>query len=477
MPTLQQRVLNYIRSRSLMRAGDRVAVAVSGGADSVGLLRLLLELREESGIVLSVTHFHHGIRGADADADEAFVVELAESLGLQLHLGRGHARERAKEQKVSLETAAREMRRGFFAGLLEEGCVNHIATAHTLDDQAETVLMKTLRGAGTRGLSGIFPEQRLGKGSIVRPLLEIRREAVREYLRCVGQLWREDASNNDVSFTRNRVRSRVFPILRKEINPSVDLSLSHLAEIARAEEEYWQEQLSRVLPLVILPGQPARGGGRKQTSARTLSLDLSKLKQQPVALRRRLLRAAAEQLGCHLDFDHVQGIFDLLEQRSVRGASSKTVELASGWRALLLFRELRLERTSAHTTASTYQHRLPVPGEVHVFELGTTIRVRIGEQNGSQKKAAYNRAHSIRLSQISELVVRNWRAGDRFQPALHNSEKRVKELLYTLHLSPEEKLRWPVVADGERVLWVRGIEAAELLTEDGQQLWIDELNE
>jgi tRNA(Ile)-lysidine synthase len=475
--TLQQRVSSYVRSRSLLHAGDRVAVAVSGGADSVGLLRLVLELRDELGIVVSVAHFHHGIRGAEADADEAFVVALSESLGLQLYLDRGDARQRSKDKKISLETAARELRHQFFTKLLDGGVVDRIATAHTLDDQAETVLMKTLRGAGTRGLSGIFPEQRLAQGSIVRPLLEVRREEVRDYLRSTCQSWREDATNADVSFTRNRMRARVLPMLRADVNPSVDLSLSHLAEIARAEEEYWQEELKKALPLVVVAGEPARGGGRKQTSAETIALDLHKLEQQPLAMRRRLLRAAAEQLGCHLDFEHVQSIFDLLSERSTRGAHSRTIELASGWRARLLFRELRLERRLGEQAPLNYRHRLPVPGEVHVSELGTTIRARVGDENGSEKKAAYNRAHSIRLPQVSELIVRNWRAGDRFQPALHKSEKRLKELLYTLHLSPGEKQIWPVVAAGDRVLWVRGIEAPELLTEDGQRLWIEEASE
>jgi len=475
-PTLQQRVSNYIRSRSLMRAGDRVAVAVSGGADSVGLLRLLLELADELGIVISVAHFHHGIRGAEADADEAFVISLCECLRLQLHFGRGDALQHSTQQKISLETAAREIRQKFFVKLLDERTAGRIATAHTLDDQAETVLMKTLRGAGTRGLSGIFPEQRLAQGSIVRPLLETRRKELREYLRAIGQSWREDTSNADASFTRNRVRARVLPVLRDEVNPAVDLSLAHLAEIARAEEEYWQEQLNQLLPLVVLPGQPARGGGRKETSAVTISLDLGKLQQQPHAVQRRLVRESAERLGCHLDFEHVQSIFDLLAQRASGGASTKTVEFPDGWRARLLFRELRFERASAQKGAG-YQLSLSVPGEVGILELGIRIRARIGDENCRGTAASYNRSHSIQLSQTSDLMVRNWRPGDRFQPALHTSEKRLKELLYGLHLSPEEKQLWPVVTAGDRVLWVRGLQAPEVLTEDGQRLWIEELNE
>ena len=456
-----------------MHAGDRVAVAVSGGADSVGLLRILLELREELGIVLSVAHFHHGIRGAEADADEKFVAELASTFGVEFQVDRGKARAYAAQKKVSLETAARQLRRGFFESLLHEN-IKRIATAHTLDDQAETVLMKVTRGAGTRGTAGIFPEQRLGAGAIVRPLLGIRREEIRAYLRGLEQPWREDVTNADLTITRNRVRARVLPLLRGELNPAVDTSLAHLAEISRAEEEYWTEQIKRLLPLVCKPGEPARGGGRRQTSAGTIALDLQALRQQGLAVQRRLLRASAEQIGCSLDFEHVQAILDLISRRQARGVEAKTVKIADGWNARLLFRELRLERSGPELVGKDYEYPLPVPGESLIPELGATIRARICGDNDSASSAAYNRAHAFELSSGLALRVRNWRAGDRFRPARHTSERRVKELLYPLHLSAEQKRVWPVVVAGERIVWVRGIEAPALLASTGQQIVIEE---
>jgi tRNA(Ile)-lysidine synthase len=457
-----------------MRVGERVAIAVSAGADSVALLRVMLELRAELGIVLCVAHFHHGIRGDAADGDAAFVAELAGAYDLEFYLDRGEALDCSRVKKISLETAAREMRREFFAKLLQEKKIARIATAHTLDDQAETVLMKLLRGAGTRGIAGIFPEQRLPGGSIVRPLLEVHRTELREYLRGLKQAWREDESNADVAFTRNRVRSRVLPMLRDEVNPSVDLALAHHAEVARCEEEYWSEQIKRVLPLVCAPGEPARGGGRKQTSTGSVSLDLQKFQQQPAAIQRRLLRAAGEQAGVQLDFDHVRAIEELLAERSARGVRSGVVELADGCRARLLFRELRLERAASTAKVADYRYAFRAPGEIRVPELETTIRACISEGNGSVANPEYNRAHSIQLSAFSELVLRNWHAGDRFQPALHSSEKRVKELLYPLHLSAEEKRLWPVVTAGTRIVWVRGIDAPEVRTASGERLWIEE---
>jgi len=457
-----------------MRAGERVAAAMSGGADSVALLRILLHLRSDLGIVISVAHFHHGIRGADADTDETFVRDLARAHDLEVHSGRGEARAHAAKQQISLETAARQLRAKFFLELLEQKKADRVATAHTMDDQAETVLMKVARGAGTRGLSGIFPEHHLATGSIVRPLLEVRREELREYLQALGQQWREDNTNADFIFTRNRVRARVLPVLRADLNPSIELALAHVAEIARGEEQYWNDQVTRLLPLLVVSGQPARGGGRKQTRSRGISVEIEKLRQQPLALKRRLLRAAAEQLGFAMDFEHVQAVLDLIDQRARRGAESKTVECGDRWRVRLLFRELRFEEAASQNSTARYELQLPVPGEIRVPGLGTTIRARICEGNETGENASYNRAHSVRLPAFSELVVRNWRAGDRFQPARHTSEKRVKELLYAFHLSPEEKQLWPVVIAGERIVWVRSIESPELRTHTGERLSIEE---
>lgn len=502
MPSLVERVRDAIRRRDLLRPGQRVAVAVSAGADSVALLRLLLALREELGLVLSVAHFHHGIRGSEADADRDFVFALAKRHELELCAKAGDAPAGASSRNVSLETAARDLRYAFFSELLGNGAppesamprgrdaaccvsasrlrsfaasqlVDHVATAHTLDDQAETVLMKVARGAGTRGLAGIFPEQKLQRGSIVRPLLEFRREELRSYLRELGQDWREDSSNADLSFTRNRVRARALPQLKADLNPSIETAFAHLSAIAHAEEEYWNRQIARILPQVTSTGVPARGGGRKQTREPSISFEVEKLQQQPLAVQRRLLRAAAESLGCNLDFEHVEGIRELMNAK----AHGKKLDIAGAWRAHRLFRELRIEKLPKAVSASMpYEYKFGIPGTVRIVELGTTIRARISEVNGRDQDAAYNRAHSIKLPAIEEIAVRSWRPGDRFRPARSESEKRVKELLYPLHLAKEEKALWPVLTVGEQIVWIRGIDSPEIWLEaTGKRLLIEEI--
>src|SRR5271166_3503231 len=248
--SVRSKVLRYIRERRLMRAGDRVAVAVSGGADSVALLRVLLELRSELGIVLSVAHFNHRLRGAESEADEAFVAELARQHDLEIFSGCGDVREHALTSKLSMEAAARELRYRWLTSLAESHKPNDIATAHTLDDQAETVLLKFLRGAGSRGLAGIYPEMFRGaqeKIPFVRPQLCVTREEVEGYLTSLGQSWREDETNRDHRFARNRVRHELLPLLEREYNPNIRQLLSGAAELSRAEEEYWQALVEREL--------------------------------------------------------------------------------------------------------------------------------------------------------------------------------------------------------------------------------------
>ena len=179
--TVLERLLQFAAEHELLRPGDRVAVAVSGGADSVALLRLLLDARSEFGVVLSVTHFNHKIRGHEADEDEAFVRALAEKHDLAFHAGSADTPQFAREHHLGLEAAARQLRHEFFRELIRENKASKVATAHTLDDQAETVLLRLMRGAGTKGLAGIYPDIKvMGKtGSIVRPLLGVRRAELR----------------------------------------------------------------------------------------------------------------------------------------------------------------------------------------------------------------------------------------------------------------------------------------------------------
>ncbi|HUJ94747.1 MAG TPA: tRNA lysidine(34) synthetase TilS [Terriglobales bacterium] len=474
MPRLAQRVLAYIHRERLLKAGDRVGVAVSAGADSVALLRLFLELRKELGVVLSVVHFNHKLRGRESDADEDFVCELAREQKLAMYVENGDVTTFAAEKKMSLEAAARELRYQYFCRLLQEHMLDRIATAHTLDDQAETVLLRVARGSGTRGLAGIYPRVWVGRSpaegvqfasgaketqlsasssqfsvlrsedrrpSIIRPLLGVRRRELEEYLAGLGQSWREDKSNRDLRHARNRVRHGILPRLERNLNPAVRDTLAETAEIARGEEDYWQKEVARVLPRAI-----------RDQRCSEMTLSLEELALLPLALQRRVVREMAELVGLRLEFRQVEEVLDL-------GLSEKpptNVQLPDEWIASRKRDEIRWARRLP-LRAQDYDYLLGVPGRVEVAETGTAFEAVVvsdGEAEG------YNARHLFDPALLSQdLHVRNWRAGDHFWLPHTKGPKKIKELLQERHVVGEERKLWPVVLSGDEVVWVRGFPA------------------
>lgn len=430
-----------------MRPGDRVGVAVSGGADSVGLLRVLLGVRKELGAVFSVVHLNHKLRGAESDADENFVRALAESHELEFISRKRDVRGHAVLHGLSIETAARELRYEFFNELLHEGQLNKIATGHTLDDQAETVLYKLVRGAGSRGLAGIYPKLEIKLGSsaikergptlksecaIVRPLLQTQGSELEAYLKEVGQPWREDSTNRELQYTRNRIRHEVLPLLEKAVNPGAKTSLAEAAEIARAEEEFWSEQIAELLSHAWR--RTDRGG----------VLSLKPVLPSNLALQRRLIRAAAASLGLNLEFRHVEKLLAVIGEAT-------QVSLPHDWTALAGKDELTFTRKLAEPVA--YQYELLVPGRVEVPEAKIAIETVVLQPG---ELDSFARDHLLEFALANGLIVRNWRDGDRFWPAHTRQPKKIKELLQDRHITGYEKKQWPIVAAGEEVVWVRG---------------------
>jgi tRNA(Ile)-lysidine synthase len=402
----------------------------------------MLELRKEIGVVLSVVHFNHKLRGAESDEDERFVARLAQRHKIEIRSESGGVAAYAAENHRSLETAAREMRYRYFRRLLQDGTLNQIATGHTLDDQAETVLLKIVRGAGSRGLAGVYPRlsvpgSQFPEASIVRPLLGTRRRELEHYLLDLGQSWREDRSNRDLRHMRNRVRHGVLPRLERYLNPAVREALAETAEIARAEEEYWEREVLRVLPLVW-------GAG----------LRLPVLTDLPLALQRRVVRAAAESLGLRLDFQHVEEILAL----SAKGdGSPKSTVLPHGWVVSRKRGELRFEGTVEAAKDPDYEYCLSVPGSVEVLETQSRFEALLVSGNAAE---GYNPGDLLDGTMLAaELKVRNWRPGDRFWPAHTKAAKKIKELLQERQVTGPERKLWPVVVSGTDVIWVRGFPA------------------
>lgn len=351
-------------NREHIKPGDRLCAAVSGGADSIALLLTLHAAnhtkRDSLGAGLTAVHVNHGLRGAESDADQRYVAHLCARLDVPLHIHLASIPDRIAQARQAgtpetIEEAARNVRYDLFASIIASGEADSVLTAHTIDDQSETVLMKLLRGAWTEGLSGIHPIILVNRpparpGKILRPLLNTRRSEVESYLRHLNQTWRDDSSNADTAFTRNRIRHQVLPQLR-EFNPSLDQTLSNLAELAREEEARWQSEINRILPQLLLPGKPVRGGGRTVSTApgqSAVAIELERLRPLDPALRRRILRAAARQLGIRLSFDETSRLLALCGFLAIPTVPSKpgaTLQLSGTLHAERSARELRLSRS------------------------------------------------------------------------------------------------------------------------------------
>ena len=450
-----------------MRPGDRVGVAVSGGADSLALLLLLLELRGELGIVPSVVHFNHKLRGKASDADEKFVAKLAAKHGFEFHSASADVAKQAKKERANLEDAARRVRYDYFRSLVDSGVCSRIAVAHTADDQAETVLAHILRGTGIAGLGGIYPVV----GPVFRPLLGIRRGELRTYLRRKKQNWREDTTNRDTKRLRARIRKKLLPLLEKQFQPAIVEHLTTLADLAREDEAFFDDLLEKSVTAVARQGDGALCIPLADLFAGVVKRQLNTEdteKNDFIAMSKRIVRGLVQRVkkkSGQLSANHVNTVLELA--RSGKSGSSLWlpggVEVRRDREALLFRAAPKPEANTNRTTNHSFEYDIDLSRgaqNVNVPELGCVFRLRVidwpsaGEEN-DRREMVLDRE---RLR--TPLVLRSWRPGDRFRPSGHQSAHKLKRLLNEKHISRWEREGWPVLTSAEALVWARGFPVA-----------------
>jgi tRNA(Ile)-lysidine synthase len=475
---LEQSVLANIRTSGMLAAGNRVGVAVSGGADSVALLRLLHRLRNELGITLTVVHFNHALREAESEADAGFVAELAGALELDLLVAREDVGAEASRQGWNLEDAARRLRYAFFDRAIDQGKATHIAVAHTADDQAETVLAHLMRGTGPTGLAGIYP----AAGTIVRPLLGTRRETLRAYLRANEQTWREDSTNRDLRRTRAHIRGQLLPMIEREFSGEIVAHLGELARLAREEGNFWDALVEdrfqalthkdgedvRVAVHDLLTPLTVQMAGAENRASRNYN-EFGPLRMLTERLIRRLyeeVRGDRRELGAN----HVEQVMHLASGSS----SGHHVELPGAITVRRTFGELIFLRretipqptddgTAKHENAYEYVVSLPLLGTatVSIPELGKCFRLKVIDwpvtESDTKRDANALDADLLR----SPLILRNWRPGDAYRPHGRRHERKLKSMFLAGRIPSGERAVWPVLESGGRVIWAQGMPAAE----------------
>jgi tRNA(Ile)-lysidine synthase len=428
------RIAQFIARHGMFSAGNRVGVAVSGGADSVFLLNALRELAPAMDLYLSVVHVDHGIRGKVSHDDAEFVRSVAGNFELPFHIFSANLSAPAG----NLEEAARDVRRGFFGGLIDEGVVNRIATGHTRSDQAETVLYRLLRGASLSGLSGILP---VTKEGLVRPLLEIDRAEIEGWLRERGISWRTDETNRDLAYARNRLRHEILPQLRGQFNPRLDEALANMATLAQDEESYWTNELDRY-------------------PASYSTLNACELAKLPAAVARRVIRRAIERVKGDLrqiDFQHVERILNMAHARAGHGR----VQIP-GLDAFRSFDWIRMTPTRLNIDRKRgFSLALAAPGSVELPDGSTRITLQVLEKAESAQPYAtvVNELDWQRLNThngvLPSLEVRNWRPGDRYRRVGQSQEQKIKFLFQEARVPLWERWNWPIMTYNEAIVWIR----------------------
>jgi tRNA(Ile)-lysidine synthase len=442
-------VRKTIKQYRMLTPGDRVLVAVSGGVDSVVLLYALRELQKSEKLSLAVAHFDHAIR-TDSAADAEFVKKLARSLKLRYYSERADVPAYAKAQKLSLEVAARTLRYQFFERIAKAHDFKKIALGHTLNDQAETLLMRLLRGAGLEGLSGIPPVRPSGELTYIRPLIECTRDQIVAFAQAHKLSWSEDPTNYDTTIARNKIRHELIPIL-KEYNPKVLEALGRTARLLAQAAHVLDCQAEQALATLIA-----------SESAQGLALDLKDLMAMPEYLQALVLRRAIARVNplCEPEAAHIEA---LLRWISRRGAGE--LHLPAGVRVLRRHSHLIVTARPA-APPKRFEYLLTVPGETTLSEIGWRFVIRslhphprpyltltlsvYGEGTGEVRGRALLDGDKIQGS----LVVRNRRPGDRIR--LRSGTKKLQDFFTDRKIPREQRDAIPLICDENALIWIVG---------------------
>jgi tRNA(Ile)-lysidine synthase len=458
---LIERFISTLQKEELTARGGTVIIGLSGGPDSVCLLNLFTRIKEEWQLRMITAHLNHGLRGMAADEDESFCKEMVRLAGIEFNSRKIDIAGYAASHKLSLEEAGRLARYRYFLELAEAEGANAVAVAHHADDWAETVLMRLLRGAGPDGLTGMTYRRPLAfEGEplpqvtveVIRPLLNISRKEIMEYLAERNISSRTDASNTNTVYLRNRIRHQLIPMLEKEYNPNIRETLCRTAEIITREEEYWIQLLDDVLE--ENPPEKREDGA--------ILYPRQALNQMHLALRRRLIRKLIELAQGHLKglgFDAVEDILKLAKKETAPSA-------------LDLPGELRVERDASYLVflaktipmpSGSVSYELPLTSNLHANYFKMNFQVETLE-------ATPELLETILAGQVSKaevyldfeklslpLHLRGWQEGDKMLPLGMQGHIKLHDIFINRKIPKWKRHLIPILHDTDHILWLTGI--------------------
>ncbi|MBA7653291.1 tRNA(Ile)-lysidine synthase [subsurface metagenome] len=429
-----------IQEYQLLGKKDRILIAYSGGVDSTGLLNLLLELREEWSFELFLGHFNHKLRYT-ADEDEQFVRRMAQKYSLPLFVGSKDVRSYARQKKLNIEEAGRELRYDFLKKTALKIGGAKIATGHTMTDQAETFMMRLMRGSGLRGLAGIFP---LVEGTIIRPLIQVEHKDIEAYLKGKGIESRIDESNLDRRFLRNRIRLDLIPYIQENFEPEIVSSLGRIASIIREEDSLLEKIAQETTKKAVL---------KKNNQ---ISLEVKPLSSLSRAMARRVVRDFIFELRGNLreiSFEDVESVLSLKEGKEFPLRKDHILRREQG----------QIFLKSKVTPKIKYEYRWEGKGPLEIKELKLKFegkKIKRGKSlclDFDDQTSAFLDLGKLKFP----LLVRNRSEGDRYQPLGAPGQKKLKEIMRAKDILLSERERRPVFLSEDKIIWILGLPVSE----------------
>ena len=452
---LEEKALKTIKKFNMISFNDKILVGVSGGLDSVSLLRYLLSLKEEYNLSIYIAHLNHMLRGKESDKDAGFVKKIAEELKLSYKIENYDINECYKNNSLTLEETAREIRYKFYLRTAKIFKANKIALGHNADDQVETILMRLIRGCGLEGLKGIPPVRK----SIIRPLIECARGDIEEYCRKYKLKYRMDLTNKKPIYFRNKIRLELLPILSEEYNGNIKDNLLKLGDIVSEVSEYLKRKTEAAFRDVI-----------KKENTGKLIVDLEKLNILPLALKRRIIRKTIKIVKGNLyniSFKHIHQIIQLTDRQS----GEKKIDLPEGlkikkrYNDLIIFKKKQVAEDEKNSSLN-WEYRLPTPGKEKIVSLGITIEIKVLNSSEIKPLEFYKRKKFT--SEFTEFIdfnkvkfpikIRNKRFGDKFFPINMKGVKKVKKFFIDRKIPKDKRNMIPLLVDDEgKIIWIIGL--------------------
>jgi len=446
-PSFLHKVVRAVERYDMLRPGDRVCVALSGGPDSVALLRVLTLLQDDYGLHLVAAHVNHGLRGKESDRDEAFVRDLGASMGVPVEHTAIPVQEIRRHEGGSIEEVCRRERYRFLDEVCQRECLQRVALGHTLNDQAETVVMRFLRGSGTEGLKGMLPVR---DGRYIRPFLEVQRDEVLTFLDREGMTYVTDSSNFDRIYLRNSIRGELIPALRDRYNDRLMENMGRMSDILREEDDYLERSVLTILSQWQI-----------SPDATVFSVPVIPFNGLHCAMQRRVIKFILDRMSSQeggMGYAHIEAVRHLM----AGDRPQAVLDLPFCVRVEREYDTLVISKGEGRVTrdAGPFTYAVPLPGTIDVVEAGMRVRCEIlpaGEIDVRDDRAIYMDYESIRFP----LEIRETRRGDRIRPLGMRGTKKVQKIFIDEKVPKKRRGTTPLLVDRRSVLWIMGMRMSD----------------